>query len=156
VKPLGIASHLPNAYDFGVTTNASPPAARRRRSTFAGPLVCTAAFLASACGSSSRPIPGQNPFAGGAAAAQIRIHIRNYNFYDATITALSDTGRRKLGTVGGNQNAVFTMPWTFSGRLSLEVDLLAGPTCTTEPITVSPGEDVDLQIQSSSGSSFCR
>lgn len=109
-----------------------------------------------ACGSAGRPIPGQNPFEGGQAAAQIRIHIRNNNFYDATITALADTGRRRLGTVSGNQTATFTMPWTFTGTLRLEVDLLASGTCVTDAITVNPGDDVDLQILSTSGSNFCR
>ena len=104
-----------------------------------------------------RRIPGSDPFSGGgAAAAQIRIHIRNLNFYDATITALGDTGRRRLGTVSGNQSATFTMPWTFTGSLRLEVDLLAGGTCTTDAITVNPGDDVDLQIQSTTSANFCR
>lgn len=117
--------------------------------------LCLAA-ASTACGSTGRSIPGQDPFSGGAAAAEIRIRIRNNNFYDATITALGDTGRRRLGTVSGNQTATFTMPWTFNGSLRLEVDLLAGGTCVTDPITVSPGDDLDLQIQSTSGSNFCR
>lgn len=128
---------------------------RGRRCLYASLALCLVATL-SGCGSSGRPIPGQDPFSGGAVAAQIRIRIRNNNFYDATITAIGDTGRRRLGTVSGNQTTTFTMPWAFTGSLRLEVDLLAGGTCVTDAITVNPGDQVDLQIQSTSGSNFCR
>jgi hypothetical protein len=111
-------------------------------------LVCALALILGACGTRSS-YPGQDPFAeGGATPQQVRVRVRNNNFYDASLTAIADTGRRRLGTVGGNQSAVFTMPWTFTGGLRIEIDLLAGPTCTTDYITVSPGEDVSLDIMS--------
>ncbi len=99
------------------------------------------------CGTTGRTVPGADPFAtGGAVAAEIRIRVRNSNFYDATLTAVGDMGTRRLGTVGGNQTATFTTPWTFTGSLRLQIDLLAGPTCTTESITVSPGDDISIEI----------
>lgn len=117
---------------------------------------CVLALSASACGTRSA-YQGQDPFQGGAAAQEVRLRVRNSNFYDATLTAISDTGRRRLGTVGGNQTAVFTMPWSFTSGLRIEIDLLAGPTCTTDLITVSPGEDVQLEIMSEfSNTPFCR
>lgn len=68
------------------------------------------------------------------------------NFYDARLTTIGDRGRRRLGTVGGNQNAVFTVPWSFPTGMRIEVDLIAGPTCTTEAIVVQPGDQIELQI----------
>lgn len=119
-------------------------------------LVGLAALAAAACGSRSS-YPGQNPFEGGGQVQEIRIRVRNNNFYDATLTALTDTGRRRLGTVGGNQSSVFAIPWTFTGGLRIEIDLLAGPTCTTDYLTVSPGESVDLEIMSDFNSMpYCR
>jgi hypothetical protein len=112
-----------------------------------GGLLCALALISGACGTRTS-YPGSDPFSGGAAAREVRVRVRNYNFYDATLTALSDTGRRRLGTVGGNQSAVFTMPWEFTSGLRIEIDLLAGPSCTTNYITVSPGEDVLLDIMS--------
>jgi hypothetical protein len=111
-------------------------------------LVCGLILAAAACGSTGRPIAGSDPFAnaGAGTPAEIRIRVRNSNFYDAALTAVGDTGRRRLGTVGGNTTAVFTTPWTFTGGLSIQIDLLAGPTCTTQPITVSPGDTVELEI----------
>ena len=111
------------------------------------------------CGGGGRPIGSAvgDPFSGDNMATEITVRIRNTNFYDATVTALSENGRRRLGNVGGNQTASYKMPWTFTGGLRLEIDLLAGPTCTTESITVSPGETVDMEILPDfTSSSFCR
>jgi hypothetical protein len=115
-------------------------------------------LVVAGCGSTGRQVAGADPFAQGAdAAAEIRIRVRNSNFYDATLTALGDMGRRRLGTVGGNQTATFTTPWTFTGALRLQIDLLAGPTCTTEAITVSPGDQVTIDIASDfSLTTYCR
>ena len=110
------------------------------------------------CGSRGRTIPGSDPFQpAGSVAAEIRIRVRNSNFYDATLTAVGDMGRRRLGTVGGNQTATFTTPWSFTGGLRVQIDLLAGPTCTTEMITVSPGDQVTIDIASDfSLTTYCR
>jgi len=115
-------------------------------------------LAAGGCGSTGRPLAGADPFAqGGAVAAEIRIVVRNMNFYDATITAMGDTGRRRLGTVGGNQTTTFTTPWSFTGGLRLQIDLLAGPTCTTEMITVSPGDQLTIDIASDFNlTTYCR
>ena len=120
-------------------------------------LICALALISGACGTRTS-YPGQDPFAeGGGTAQQVRVRVRNNNFYDAALTAISDVGRRRLGTVGGNQSAVYTMPWSFTGGLRIEIDLLAGPTCTTDFITVSPGEDVQLEIMSDFDSTpYCR
>ena len=119
-------------------------------------VLCALAVMLASCGTRTA-YPGSDPFSGGGAAQEVRLRVRNSNFYDATLTAISDTGRRRLGTVGGNQTAVFTMPWSFTSGLRIEIDLLAGPTCTTDLITVSPGEDVQLEIMSEfSNTPFCR
>lgn len=118
----------------------------------AAPHACRAALLlfvtltAGTCASAGSA-PGQDPFAGGADAAEIRIRVRNQNFYDATLTAVSDTGNRRMGSVGGNQTAVFSLPWSFTSGLRIEIDLLAGPTCLSDYIVVNPGETVTLVIE---------
>jgi hypothetical protein len=103
------------------------------------------------------PRTGGNPFDGsGAGVPQMRLRVRNANFYDATITAIGDTTQRRLGVVGGNTSATFTMPWEFSSGLRVQVDLLAGPSCTTDVIQVNPGDEVEFQIPPDLGTSgFC-
>jgi len=120
---------------------------RLARNVAAWMLVSALVTAAGACGSTGRRLPGANPFEeDGSTAAEIRIRVRNSNFYDATLTAVSDQGNRRLGTVGGNSSAVFTTRWTFTTGLRIQIDLLAGPTCTTDVITMSPGEELELEI----------
>jgi hypothetical protein len=141
---------------FDVAKLPPPAKAGSTRRWTRGGVLCALALISSACGTRTS-YPGQDPFSGGGAAQDARVRVRNSNFYDATLTAIGDTGRRRLGTVGGNQSAVFTMPWTFTSGLRIEIDLLAGPTCTTDLITVSPGEEVVLEIMSDfSSMPFCR
>ena len=112
------------------------------------------ALIVSACVGTSGP-GRADPFL-SVERGEVQVHVRNQNFYDATITAISDTGRRKLGTVGGKQETVFTMPWAIVGGLRVEIDLLAGRECTTESIAVTPGDTVELQILAEfDRSSFC-
>ena len=112
-------------------------------------------LAASACGG-GRSLATGDPFSGDGTATEARVRVRNSNFYDATITAIGDNVRRRLGTVGGNSSATFTMPWEFSGGLRIQIDLLAGPTCTTDTVTVNPGDIVDLEILPDINTQFCR
>ena len=77
---------------------------------------------------------------------EVQLYVRNQNYYDATLSAISDTGIRRLGIVGGQQEARFSMPWAVSAGLRVQIDLLAGRTCTTPPMQVNPGDIVELQI----------
>ena len=113
------------------------------------------ALLLIGCGTRG-PRASANPFQENVGVPQIRLRIRNANFYDATITALGDATQRRLGVVGGNQTSVFTMPWEFTSGLRVQIDLLAGPSCTSETIQVNPGDAVEFQIPTDLGTSgFC-
>ena len=79
---------------------------------------------------------------------QVRIEVENRNFNDVTVWAIAQGGQRtRLGTVRGKSDSVFTMPWEFSLPLRLELDLVAGPRCTTEELPVDPGDSLLLQVQ---------
>ena len=144
--------HSAKCVSFDVAISRTParagPATRGAR-LFAA---CALLWTLGACGTRTS-VPGSDPFQGGAAPQQIRLNVRNNNFYDATLTAIADSGRRRLGTVGGNQSAVFAMPLSFVSGLRIEIDLLAGGSCTTDFITVSPGETVELEISADLDSS---
>jgi len=78
---------------------------------------------------------------------EVQIHIRNFNFSDATVWVLVRGARQaRLGYVTGKSDAVFTVPWTFPDDMSLEFDLLADVRCVTETIPVDPGDILELQI----------
>jgi len=126
------------------------------RPAMARALVAALALTMVGCGTRG-PRPNANPFDGtGAGTPEIRLRVRNQNFYDATITVLGDNTQRRLGTVGGNSSATFTMNWEFTGGLWVRIDLLAGPTCTTDTIQVNPGDEVEFAIPSDLGATgFC-
>ena len=76
------------------------------------------------------------------------MHVQNDNFMDARLYAIGWSSRQHLGIVVGKQQAVLEIPWNFSKPLRIEIDLLAGPKCTTDTIEADPGDILDLRIES--------
>ena len=109
------------------------------------------------CATQGRTVERQDPFTREAVADQtIRVHVLNNNFMDARLYAIGLSSREQLGTVGGKQQATLAIPWDFSEPLRIEIDLLAGPKCTTRTIEADPGDIFDLTIESVFGrSSVC-
>ena len=116
------------------------------------------ALMLTACATSGRPLGGggaaagdaEDPFSSSTSRpSQIRIEVQNLNFQDARLYALRSSGTRvSLGSVGGKTDAVFDVDWQFNMDLRIEINLLAGPRCTTRPIQVQPGDILQLQIAS--------
>lgn len=113
-------------------------------------LISIAALVViTACGSSARTVARGQPFTRDAVAERtIRVHVQNDNFMDARLYAISSSSRQHLGIVVGKQQAVLEIPWDFSKPLRIEIDLLAGPKCTTDTIEADPGDILDLRIES--------
>ena len=114
-----------------------------RQGTARGALLLLGFFLggcASATGS-----PG-TPFGEEALDTSVRIYVTNLNFSDATLWAVTQGSRRRLGILTGKTEEVFTLPWETSLDLQIEIDLLAGPRCTTRAMPVDPGDDIELII----------
>ena len=126
-----------------------------KRASLAAAAAASTFLAAAGCASTGT---ASSPFSDAAPADdQIRIEVRNLNWNEARLYAVS-TGRRiRLGTVGGNQDAVYTLDWDFSLPLALEIQLVAGASCTTRQMQVDPGDLLELQIQSDSATrDFCR
>jgi hypothetical protein len=113
-----------------------------------------AVLLLTSCSS----VPGrESPFSGFGVGEEIRIEVRNLNFSDATLWAIGDGRRRRLGVVIGKQGATFTIPWRITQTLAIEIDLLAGVRCTTRELTTAPGDIIEVQIDLElRRSEFCR
>ena len=91
------------------------------------------------CGTSRSPLVDPDE-------ARIHIEVLNRHFQDATLHAIWAGNRRRLGTVIGITTAEYRLPWTFSEILQIEIDLLAGPECTTRGIVVNPGDIILVEI----------
>jgi len=113
-------------------------------------------WVATACGGVSPSL--NDPYADAGDRNEFRLHVQNDNFYDARITVLARGNvRQQLGYVTGKTDGVFTVPWTFSNDLRVQIDFVAGPTCTTDVLTVDPGDDLRLHILSAiADTNFCR
>jgi len=103
----------------------------------------------SACGPAGQLVQREDPFIRTAVAeTEVRLHVQNLNFNDARLFAIGLGKRTRLGIVGGKQDAVFSIPWDHSEPIQIEIDILAGPKCTTGVLSVDPGDTLELQIQS--------
>ena len=111
-------------------------------------LAMLALVALSACASSSGSRSGMEPFSDTGADDTITIVVQNRNFADARLYALRPGGREILGTVTGLSDDEITLDWSFSEPLRIEIDLVAGPSCTTREIRVDPGDVLELQIAS--------
>jgi hypothetical protein len=91
--------------------------------------------------------PARDPFS-ESAAPSIRVDVENQNFYDATIWVTPDGGiQRRVGSVVGNGRGSFEVPMETTVGVIFRIELLADGWCTTYPVTVSPGDALELEIQ---------
>ena len=114
-------------------------------------------IVIAACATPGRVVERGTPFSDAPLDEnRIRVHVQNDNFSDARLYAIGRGLRKHLGVVTGKQLAVMDIPWDFSEPLRIEIDLLAGPKCTTRTINADPGDEIDLRIQSTfTSSSTC-
>jgi outer membrane biogenesis lipoprotein LolB len=109
-------------------------------------LALAATFLGACGGGAAR-----NPYeeSRGGSTTQIRISVENRDFTDVRVYAVTPSGDRPLGVVGGNQTETFRLEWRQLATLYFRLDFLAGSQYTTQAVTVSPGNQVDVEIPAS-------
>ncbi len=79
---------------------------------------------------------------------RIEIRIVNNNFSDARLYAVRLRGKEYIGALTGKTEANYTLEWDVPQTLSIRIELLAVGTCTTDELTVDPGETLFLRIDS--------
>jgi hypothetical protein len=80
--------------------------------------------------------------------ASTAVVVENHNFHQATIYALVNSSRIRLGEVPGNGTATFATRTPATGQLSIEIRLLAVGAYTSFPISVAPGDTVRVRVPS--------
>lgn len=91
--------------------------------------------------------PSAEPFTESGPPTTITLLVDNRNFTDARLYVLRRGATSALGVVGGKTQAEFELDWEISDPIQIRIDLLAGPTCTTEELRADPGDVLDLQIE---------
>ena len=76
------------------------------------------------------------------------VQVENQNFSDVTVYLVWNSDRRRLGVVNGNTRSTFTTAW-YGPAMHVELDMLAGSRYRGERISVSPGDQVVIEIPSS-------
>ena len=110
--------------------------------------LATALLAVVSCGSPGSGVRPEDPFTiAPVEETEVRLHVQNLRFNDARLFAVTPGRRRLLGTVTGKRNAAFAIPFELDQPLHIEIDVLAGPWCTTPTISVDPGDTLELQIR---------
>lgn len=109
-----------------------------------GLLLTTVACATSTPGSSP---PDADPFTESGPPVSITLMVDNRNFADARLYVLRRGSTRSLGVVGGKSQTEFELEWEITDPIQIRIDLLAGPTCTTEELRADPGDVLELQIE---------
>jgi hypothetical protein len=117
----------------------------RRFNRFAVPTSFALALLLGGCASSSGTNANVDPFRGGDAADDVLLTVENNDFRDATIHAIWNGMRRRVGTVTGKTSATFRMEWR-SEDIQLAIDYLGGGGYVSERVPVTQGDHLNFVI----------
>lgn len=105
------------------------------------PLVVALATLTACAHSGERPAFARR----GGQGNQVTVTADNQNFLDATVYALWNGQRDRVGMVTGKTSQSFAIPFKGSD-LRIQIDLIGGSSMTTDPIGVFEGDELDLVI----------
>lgn len=106
------------------------------------------AVATGACGLVSRQVE-EEEFA-EPRSRELTLYVRNQNFYDATLYAVSRGGYRlRLGVARGNSEETFVFRWPHLD-LRIVIDFLAAGASFTESLPVEEGEELQLIIEADS------
>lgn len=98
----------------------------------------------SACASGSSNSPFLEE---GQAPRRLEIRVDNISRNDATIFAVTQARRLRLGIVQAKGNRRFVIEWEALQDIQIEVDLLASQRFLSDPLSLAPGEILEVQVQ---------
>jgi hypothetical protein len=108
-----------------------------------------AAALLAGCATSQGSDRVTDPFGGGGAASEdVLLTVENNDFRDASIYALWNGMRRRVGSVTGKTSETFRMEWR-SEEIQLEIDFLGGGSgddYVSERVPVMQGDHLNFVI----------
>lgn len=111
--------------------------------------------LISACGGGRARNPF-DPSSSGGLENRIRIEVQNLNFNDATVYAMRQTQRIRLGRVTGKTDQTFRIDWNVAQPIAFQIDVVSGRSCRTGQVGVDQGSRIWVTIPSDMGFGACR
>jgi len=79
---------------------------------------------------------------------RVSVVVVNQNISHVSVAVLAPGHRTRLGTVAGNSREGFSVPWTGRRDIRFELEAVGGERQTTVPLSISPGESVELIVRS--------
>jgi hypothetical protein len=98
------------------------------------------------CASSPTTRASVDPFGdAGAGSEEVLLTVENNDFRDASIYAIWNGVRRRVGSVTGKTSETFRMEWR-SEDIQLEIDFLGGGDYVSERVPVTQGDHLNFVI----------
>jgi hypothetical protein len=83
----------------------------------------------------------------GQAPRRLEIRVDNISRNDATVFAVTQARRQRLGIVQAKGNRRFIIEWEALQDIQIEIDLLASQRFLSDPLSLAPGEILEVQVQ---------
>jgi len=87
---------------------------------------------------------------------QLRVEVQNLNFNDATVFAVRQGQRIRLGQVTGKNDGKFTVEWNLALPVEFRIDIVGGQSCSVGGIPADPGSTIWIQVPADVGLTRCR
>jgi hypothetical protein len=111
--------------------------------------VALALFLGGCAAGAPQTQPRADPFS-AAPSDQVLLTVQNNDFRDASIYALWNGVKRRVGSVTGMTSQTFRMTWQ-SEEIQLEIDFVGGGGYVSERVPVTQGDHLDFVIMAGAG-----
>ena len=87
----------------------------------------------------------EDPFANAPRSEEVLLTVQNNDFRDASIYAIWNGVRKRVGSVTGMTSETFRMQWQ-SEEIQLAIDFLGGGDYVSERVPVMQGDHLDFVI----------
>ena len=116
-----------------------------RRLSSRSRIVWLLVVLAGTACAGGAPAAPPEPFSGDTSEA-LRMVVRNQQFEEARVYLWIDGQRQRLGSVQANGSAEFFQPMYGIRNVQLGFDIILGPRCVSQGMSLGPGDDVEATI----------
>jgi hypothetical protein len=114
-------------------------------------VMALALFVGGCAAGAPHTQPRADPFAAaGAGSDDVLLTVQNNDFRDASIYALWNGVKRRVGSVTGMTSQTFRMVWQ-SEEIQLEIDFVGGGGYVSERVPVTQGDHLDFVILAGAG-----
>ncbi len=79
---------------------------------------------------------------------RLRVQVVNQNVASVRVVVVAPGRRVSLGTVAGSTRETFSVPWAGLQDLRFDLEAVGGERYTTPPLSIAPGERVELLVRS--------